>query len=928
MKVFKPLQLSLQTKVFQWQKKNHLAVTLLLGFPFDDNQEVLLEQELWGFLAEQLGKDAMLDMCMPKARGEALVYGSYYAAGVKPVTADRVQLTIGDVDKTLAVIGNRYWRTLLGPTEPEPFTEMPISYENAFGGKDFNPNPTGKGIDEVDVDGEMRVPMPNIENPDRLMTSTSQRPDPAGFAPIDMMWQQRVSKMGTYDDKWLQEYAPGFPSDLDWRFFNVAAEDQWTREYWSGNEDFAVLNMHPEKSQVEGRLPDFRTRCFVDQKQDKEFRFREINMQAETVFLFPHCETGVMLYRGNIEVADHLGRDVEHLLMAYENLDQSPKPMDYYEEALRNRLDEKKQLRYMMSTKDIIPETERCGFARLLDEAGGEGDSLLGENMQARAEAEKDKALQILDEKKDALKAQLEAAGIDPAPYIEKFKIQDPAEIDDPYLKAIMEIFEQMLPGVTSGDSSQYKIEEIDFSKFEELTKKIEEMAEATKQQVRDKLLAFAKQAEGGAAKELVRQQVDEALQKMDELPALPRPDASLLDALGQQLDKIEAVKQQLRTQGISEDALPEIGIDLEATRHKLEEGVTQMKDMYLQGAQYIEGKPPHDIPMDIVQHRFNKAHASGRPLAGGDYAGIDLSGRDLSGVDLSGSYLEYVNFSNAKLCGANLSRAVVTHANLSNADLTDANLEESNLGGSLCAGAMLNRVNLKNGTLSKANLSNASLIDCNLDEVNFLEAKMAGVNMSGSRTTGANFLEMDFSNGKFIGADFKECNFLQSTLQHTDFSDANLSGCNFVECNLDNSRFYNARMANVRFPSGCSLKNCNFDKAVLNKANCRGIDAENSCFEEASFHSADFSEANLKKTKFYGAQGKRALFMSADLAQADFTSVNLMEGSLMDARLTSADLSYCNLYSVDFMNSTVGDTDFTGANLDMTRLEGWRPSR
>ena len=324
MRVFKPLQLSLQHKTFSWENKNQFAVTLLLGFPFDREQEVLLEQDLWQFLPDQLGSDAMLDLCMPKPQGEVLVYGNYHAPGGQAVSAEQVQVKIGSVNKSLAVIGNRYWRALLAPTDPEPFTEMPISYEYAFGGKDYKKNPTGKGMDEVDVFGEMRLPMPNIEDPDNLVTSTNHRPEPAGLGPLDMMWEQRAAKTGTYDEAWQRDYFPGYPPDLDWTHFNAAPKDQWIDEFWGGDERFQILNMHPTKTQLDGSLPAFRTRCFIEKKLDNGLLFTEVEMRAETVCLFPTVETGVLIYRGVIDVKEDDASDVEHLLVAYENLDQSP----------------------------------------------------------------------------------------------------------------------------------------------------------------------------------------------------------------------------------------------------------------------------------------------------------------------------------------------------------------------------------------------------------------------------------------------------------------------------------------------------------------------------------------------------------------------------------------------------------------------------
>ncbi len=926
MRVIKPLQLSLQYKCFSWQKKNQLALTLLLGFPFDDRQEVLLEQDLWQLLPGQLGKDGILDMCMPKPQGEVLVYGSYYAPGGKPVTVDEARLEIGAIDKNLLVIGNRYWRTLMAPTDPEPFEELPISYEYAFGGKDHKANPTGKGLDQVDVFGELRLPLPNIEDPDKLLTSTNQRPDPAGLGPLDLMWEQRAEKTGTYDENWQRDHFPGYPPDLDWTHFNTAPQDQWIDEFWQGGERFQLTNLHPHKPLVSGRLPEFRTRCFVVRPTDPGSSFSEVGMRAETVCLFPSVETGVMIYRGVIEVSEDDAADVEHLLVAYEDPDQSPRSIDYYDEALRNRLDEARVFKYLMYTGDIIPESERCGFARMMDTVGQDGESELVKNMEAKAEAEKQEAMDMLEQQKQRLRGNLEAANIDPAPYMDKFEVKNGLP-DDPHMRAIMETLEKLLPGSTSGDGRDVKIGEVDFSKADELTRQMETMAEAKKEDARQQLKDAIKNAEGTESGQQIQKQLEAALEKIDEPPDLPRPRTEeTLQNLRDQFRKVEDARESMRAQGVSEDKLPVIDFDLEEVERKLIAGSESIKETYRTGAHYIEGKPPHAEPMDIIQYRFQKLLDKGEPLAGRDLAGVDLSGLDLAGRDLSDCFLEYANLSATNLRGAKLRRAVVTHANLRNADLTGADLRDSNLGDSVLHDADFTGAMLQNSELSKADLKGARFVDCDFEDVNFLESKMIGVEMSGSRFKTATFLNLDLSGGKFAGCRMQECNFLQSTLESTDFSNADLSGSNFVECKLDNSKFNEATMTNTRFPAGCSLRDCNFDKARLDKVNMRDAEAEGSSFEFATFHQADFSGANMQNTRFYGAAGKRAILAKTDLGGADFSSVNLMEGSLMKARLTNADLRHSNLYAVEFMNATVGKTDFEGANLDLTKLEYWRP--
>ncbi len=929
MRVFKPLQLSLQTKPLQWNKKNHLVVTVLLGFPFDSAKDVLLEQDLWAFLPDELGNDGMLDANMPKPQGETVVFGNYYAPEGKPVTADRVKLKMGSINKELVVVGHRYWGGLAGPSAPEPFKQLSLSYEYAFGGKDNPKNPSGKGMDKIDVFGEMRLPLPNIENPKQLITAKSQRPNPAGFRPLDMTWQQRASKAGTYDKKWLEAYFPGLAPDMDWNYFNTVAQDQWIDGFWNGDESFQLLNMHPDKVQLNGKLPGFRTRCFVEKKNAHGSLFTEIEMQAETTFLFPHIETGVILYRGSIEVKEDDATDVAQLLLAYEDLAQLPRAEEYYQEALYNRLDESKTFKYMMYTKDIIPDSERCGFARMLDEAGKDGDSELSKNLEVRVAAEKEKALASIEQQKQKLAEQLSASGIDPAPHLAKFDGKQDQAPDDPHVKKILETMEKLLPGSSTGNSADVKLEDADFSQFDVLTKQMDEMAAAKKEEAKEQLKKLIIQVEGTKAEDKVRQQVEQALVNIDAKPLLPRPaNNEALDHLLAQIEKVEEIRQKMRAQGLPEQDWPVIDVDILQVTQNMEEANIKLKKMYQMGAHNVVGRPPHELPMDIVQARFEKKLQQGESLVGEDFSGVDMSGLDLSGQDLSECYLECVNFTNTQLVSANLTGAIITHANLSNADLTKANLQQANLGSSILIGARLHAVNLKNAVLSKSDLTDAQLTHSNLEEVDFLEAKMAGIDMSGSTTTAANFLEMNLSGAKFVGSIMRECNFLQSQLEGVDFSQADISGSNFVECQLNNSKFVNANMHNVRFPSDCSLRDCDFRHAKLDKANFREVDAENSLFEESTFHQADFSGANLQHTKFYGAQGKGSLFMKTNLGYADFSSVNLMEGSLMHARLTGANMSYSNFYGVEFMNATVGGTDFTGANLDQTKLENWRPQK
>lgn len=116
MKTMQPLQLSTLTKNYKLEKKNHLVISYILGFPLSGGRP-LLEADLWTKLGDAPG-EKIPDMGMPKPNGEVLVHVNYHAPDGQPVTAGRavIQSLYINKDKELAVIGKRNWR-MIDPTK-------------------------------------------------------------------------------------------------------------------------------------------------------------------------------------------------------------------------------------------------------------------------------------------------------------------------------------------------------------------------------------------------------------------------------------------------------------------------------------------------------------------------------------------------------------------------------------------------------------------------------------------------------------------------------------------------------------------------------------------------------------------------------------------------------------------------------------------
>jgi len=170
-----------------------------------------------------------------------------------------VMLSVGDIQHTVKVFGDRYWDSIFGITKkssPEPFEKIPLVYERAFGGvDDSHPdhkyheseerNPVGTGFrakhSRLAVKG---LKLPNIENPKQLIASPKDRPEPVGFGFIAKNWLNRRKYAGTYDGKWMESRMPLLPLDFDPRFYSAASMGLKTKSYVKGGETILVRNAH------------------------------------------------------------------------------------------------------------------------------------------------------------------------------------------------------------------------------------------------------------------------------------------------------------------------------------------------------------------------------------------------------------------------------------------------------------------------------------------------------------------------------------------------------------------------------------------------------------------------------------------------------------------------------------------------------------
>ncbi|NIM98423.1 MAG: DUF2169 domain-containing protein [candidate division Zixibacteria bacterium] len=920
-------------RTFEADRSFYLCTAVISFFPFESSSTLLSDPDLWQFVSSELGKDAMLDMCMPKPRGEVLVIGRCFAPGGKPVPACEVRLQMGLVDKTLYVFGDRFWRRKGGIlktiSDPLPFTEMDISYENAFGGPDYKKNPLGKGHAPVKSDtGETVHPLPNIEDPRDLIDSPKNMPDPAGFAPIDLTWPQRMDKVGTYDQKWLEELFPGLAADMDPTYFNTAPEDQWMDAFFKGDELFEIKGMHPGKIVLQARLPGIKSRCFMNQKNQEGEAFKEIKTSLDTVWLFPHAEKGIILWRGVTEIQTDDAEDILHMLVAYERINEEPRSLEHYRQALLKRLDEEKGALYMLDEKDLIPPGEKSGLAALIGDIKKEEDAL-SRNMKKKAEKEKEKAEKKKQEAMKKMEELCEKHGLDPKKVIPppppphpKMPEIDPNNLNPDEIMRFMKQAEAdamarkekaMADAMARKEQAEKKIRELCDKQgldFDKVMAKLQ--AEKPKRPVfsADKTVEKLKKA-----KETIEKQVNEACARLG-----IDYDTAIAQAKEQPAGKtfpiIEAVERVRKLDPDDPEML-----------EKLKLAEEKSKEAYKKTAHHLpKPEPLSPEEADRLKHEFLAMHAQGQRFEGKDFAGVDLSGMDLQKADLRGIYLEGANLSGADLTGADLSGAVLAWADLSGAKLNSAKMQETCLASANLTNTEVKDADLTEGVLSKSNLTGADFSGTTLDKVELMEATFGNTNLSNTSLAETIFLETDFSEADFSGADLTGTNFIKPKLDGVNFSGAKAEGVNFIEASCEKAVFKKADLTNARFPKNANLKRADFTGAVLDNANLMEADLTQASFGKASLNNANLMKANFNKADLTGITARKASLMKADLSDARVIGANLMEANLKSSKLVRTDLRMANLYGAEVMRAVVGKTDFRRANLKMTKIADWRP--
>lgn len=860
MKAIKPLSLGLLHKPYRFAGRDRLVIVALGFFRLGtENREFLDEPSQWPEVLKRLPAEQPLDMAMPKPQGEVLAAATAYAPNGEPVAEMPVRIRVGAVDKRLRVIGEREWRygtlPLHSVAMPTPFVAMPIGYDRAYGGPAHPGNPIGRGHTGTRFGAFVGVNqgiMPNIEYPDRPVDNHHAALPPAGFGPLDLRWAPRNAQGGSYDQRWLEEQAPGLPLDIDWQVFNAAPPDQRIQGFFQGGEAYRLEGLHPDQPEIEGRLPALRVRAFA-QRRDADAP-EEVALKFDTVWLFPDAELGLCLYRGETVVADSDAADLTSLLLAYENGVDTPRPAAHYHQALARRLQGRDALAHMANEAPLKPEPDAASRARRSEEQR-EAEAERLARSQALLDAAFAEAGGAMPEGTAPPKAALPPLGVLPRAALAR----GDADIAGMLARADARIAQARADG-------KAKLAELAACRAELPTPAAAEQPDA------------AGEAIARARGIPQRQRADALLDAQAGTPATAEQRAHIEKLAGNDLDRLGRLAA-LEPIPAPLDTAAAAALGAEARR-------------LLAAGESLAGR-------DLAGANLARIQLAGADLRGALLERVDLTGANLAGANLAGAVLTGANLAGANLSDANLDGACCNRMNargaslkriqgkrllalgacLAEADLTDARLEQLVCHQADLSDARIDGAELPAALLLQAKAPGSRWRGAKLDKAVLHRADLVGADFSGAALNGCVFAEVSAAASLWRGAKLEKCFFIAADLEAADLGEVQAQACGWRDGKLERADLGAARFNQCDF-SGAHLEHARLNDArmtacILQRTHLAGCVADGLDLFQSQARMADFSDADLSGARF----------MQADLAQADFTRARLHQARHLPER-------------------------------------------
>ena len=728
-----------------------------------------------------------------KLNAEVMLRGTCYAAGERPVTDSPVKLSVGAWSKTLRVVGRRVWSdgfTGAAISDPIPFTRMPLDYAGAFGGPGYALNPAGKGFGT----GEL----PNVELARELVRSTSDRPTPASFGPLNPAWPQRAGKIGKeYGRSYVKKRAPFYAEDFDWSYFQAAPADQQLPGYLRGDEEVVFHNLHPTSPVFSVSLPALRIRVFVT---DVNGRFREARMNLDTLFADPDAATLFLTWRGIDQVLDEELADVATVLIASEPLGEAPLPEAHYRAALAAFEADPIGIQARapagsLQMLEVLARGPRAPDASDLPAADPVSGRLRGRldvvDLETRGRLEREVSSAFV-----ALKG---SPG--PSPGLMEAFEKAVAAVPDAGPRTVLPFKPGAVPPLPIGD----KLREARVTVAEA---KAQTAAMGGDVSAIEKIEALFNDPRLGA--------IDPSLREGALPPIEPGPGR---DLSGRNFTGADLRGRDLR--GASFDGSILTRADLSgACLAGADLSHAVLFQANLEGADLSSA--------NLTLANLTEANAASASFSRATLVRTYAQKTSLRGANFSLATGEYLLFADVDLTGADargirLFKSLFRGGDLTRADLADADLTRCHFLGARAVEIRLANARLDHTSFAGSDLSRGRLADARGAGSIWQKAVLDGADFSYAVLPAAHFSEASADGARFFGANLKGARFNRALLEGADFTRSNLFGADLSRALVSNVRFTDANLYDAKLHktagAGCDFTGANLKRSTLESA-------------------------------------------------------------------------------------------------------------
>ena len=865
----KPTQLGLLFRTVERQKRLYACVSVLAmteGPP--DAPYLRNEPALWKTLTKHAPE--FNEPGVVKSQPEYLLFG--HAHGYDGQGEGVVGVRFAGATKWLRSFGERHHPDVL---QPAPLAATPLHWKHAYGGPGFAANPLGTGR----VKGpDGRIALPRFERPDAPWRPGDAPIEPGGFGMLDITHPQRQALVGTYDDAWLKNEFPGMARDADWRFFQLAPQDQRMAADLRGDEAYDFMGLHPTERVQHGRLPGLAPRVFAE-RAARRGALKEIECKLRTVVFLPDAGAVVQIWQGITPVADEDASELSHLIAGFDALD-APREVSHYAEVFAKRLDDEDGLLAMLRDEDLLPDG--LAFEAILP-------TDIDLNAAPPPDSHRARQAQRHLRQVEAARADVVAAGLDPdkhaPPLPPPREVLPPLSQLGPYLR--------------------------------ELDAKAKAQREQAQTSVRDSLAQHAADfaARGESFDHILAEiQVTRTGPPQPRAPGLLDELRAIHTTLGADAPKFAEIGEML-----VDERLQQRWHDNDATTQRMYERVAHFQN----AAPRTSGRFAQRQRAWIVQRL-----AAREPLKGFDLTGADLREFDLRGANLDGAMLESACFDGADLSGASALGAVLAHASFVKARADGCRFAGANLGKAVFHGTSLRGADFSRAVLWETDFDSALMHGACLLDAETLYVKLQRADLSHAQLDELLLYQTDLGGTRFAHASVKGTTFLENRLTATVFSGANARGATFIKASGEGLDFDGADLSGVAFVQDPKLPRATLRGATLAKTFAHGTDWSGADFSKATLDGAELGGGKFQGATLRGVHARETGFRFADLRGADIVGADLRGALLANAKLQGARLDATSLYMSDLSRIQIDTaTSVAHVNFGKARLyPRWEP--